>query len=1116
MTKKLLYFFLVLISCQFINGQQETAIWYFGEYAGLDFRGGDPVELTDSAMRTIEGTSVIATATGDLRFYTNGVNIWNRNHQIMPNGSGLKGDSNSTQSSLVVQRPGSTQEYFLFTVEEYAGADGFSYSVVDMALDGGLGAVTSQKNIQLATPVMEKLTAVKHRNGRDVWVIVHGWPNTDFQAYLVTDAGVNTTPIISNVGADISTQFNFTGEYTLGYLKASPDGRKLAIAHFNTTVELLDFNNETGIVSNPIRLDNPTDRFYGVIGGFEQRNFYGLEFSASGDRLYVAVQQTINSPRVESALLQYDLTAADIPASEIVIDRPLFLIGAIQLAPNGKMYVANQSQNSLGVINNPEALGTGCNYQKEGFALSTRSFAGLPQFNQSLFVAGISAENLCLASITEFKLNANQIPDAVVWNFDDPASGANNTSTLENPTHTFSALGTYMVTAQATIGGIVSDFSKEITINSVPSITNIEDFEICDNDADGFAEFDLSNLEQQLINGQTNVNVRYFNEDDDVISSPISDSYVNTIANQQQITARVENVNDAGCYSETSFKLIVHPKVVANPVANIAVCDDNNDGFFAFNTATIESTILDGQTGLVVTYENENGDLLPSPLPNPFTNTIANRETIKVRVTNPVTMCDDETSFALIVNPSAKAFAITDLHSCDENNDGFADFNTSTIEQEVLGTQTGVKVRYFDENGTELPSPLPNPFTNTIANLQTIRVRVENELLPTCFEETSFKLIVDPTPTAHPLNDILVCDDDNDGFADFDLTVIQNEVLNGQTGLEITVFDQNGTALPNLLPSMYTNKTAVEEALRVKVTNPITECYDETTVSLKAIPKPVVQIIDDLESCDDDNDGFTVFDTSAITSTILDGQPDVHVFFYDGNNTFIGEELPDELINTVAWEETITARLEHTILSTCMNEIQFKLIVKQTGIAYPVQNIEECDADNDGFIDFFDTSAIESTVLNGQTDVLVSYFDGDGNELPSPLPNPYTNNKASEETITIRVTNPETSCFNETSFKFIARSCSDDIIFDFPKYFTPNGDGYHDIWQVNVRYEDAISRLSTISIYDRYGKLIKQISPQSSGWDGTFSGSAVPASDYWYTATIDNQKVISGHFALKR
>ncbi|MGB2685631.1 MAG: T9SS type B sorting domain-containing protein, partial [Olleya sp.] len=87
---------------------------------------------------------------------------------------------------------------------------------------------------------------------------------------------------------------------------------------------------------------------------------------------------------------------------------------------------------------------------------------------------------------------------------------------------------------------------------------------------------------------------------------------------------------------------------------------------------------------------------------------------------------------------------------------------------------------------------------------------------------------------------------------------------------------------------------------------------------------------------------------------------------------------------------------------------------------------------------------------------------------------------------------------------------------DFPSFFTPNGDGINDYWQYVPPIENFESVIDVIHIYNQFGSLIKQINPNSMGWDGTFNTKEMPQTDYWYKATFINQQPIMGHFSLIR
>ncbi|MEP2937678.1 MAG: T9SS type B sorting domain-containing protein, partial [Gilvibacter sp.] len=89
-------------------------------------------------------------------------------------------------------------------------------------------------------------------------------------------------------------------------------------------------------------------------------------------------------------------------------------------------------------------------------------------------------------------------------------------------------------------------------------------------------------------------------------------------------------------------------------------------------------------------------------------------------------------------------------------------------------------------------------------------------------------------------------------------------------------------------------------------------------------------------------------------------------------------------------------------------------------------------------------------------------------------------------------------------------------VIDYPLFFTPNQDGYHDTWNI---IGIAANPTAKIYIFDRFGKLLKQLSPTGPGWDGTYNGNPLPSSDYWFQVIYDEEeteKEFRGHFTLKR
>nr|MBC8146359.1 T9SS type A sorting domain-containing protein [Bacteroidota bacterium] len=367
---KRLLLLILIISPFIIFSQKEANIWYFGEYTGLDFTSGSPVALTNSAMNKDEGCASISDSAGNLLFYTSGISVWNKNHMLMSNGIGLAGHNSSTQSALIVPKPGSSNIYYIFTTDAFFYANGLKYSVVDLSLNSGLGAVT-QKNIGIITPATEKLTAVKHSNGIDYWMIAH-YNNNSFAAYPITSSGIGTpvvTPIgVQHLGGGATGTLN-----AIGYMKTSPSGAKIACTIMNLGIlEVFDFNTTTGVVSNPITFNNPT--YY---------NAYGVEFSPNEEVLYFTA---------DTALYQVNLNAGSTSAIINSVQQEgastllMSYLGALQLGPDNRIYCVDYFHDYVSVINQPNALGTECMWVHDGVSLNNKHcYAGLPNFVTSIF-----------------------------------------------------------------------------------------------------------------------------------------------------------------------------------------------------------------------------------------------------------------------------------------------------------------------------------------------------------------------------------------------------------------------------------------------------------------------------------------------------------------------------------------------------------------------------------------------------------------------------------------------------------------------------------------------------------------------------------------------------------
>ena len=331
-----------MIPCA-LKSQNQNNFWAYGYQAGINFNTTPPSYVGGNSMNASEGAASVADpVTGNLLFYTNGVTVWDAANNPMPNGTGLLGGTaqllSSTTAAVICEKPGSPNQYYVFTIDEQASNNGVRYSVVNMALNGGMGDIVSgKKNIPLLSTNSEKMCIAPNGQGTGYWLVTHDGSNT-FYAFSVTASGVSNTAVTSAVSGSMGNG--------AGFMKISPQLDRLAVTNlFFQDVELFQFNRNTGVISQPIVLSFP---FSGAAGGP-----YGIEFSCSGQFLYVTDG---------SNLRQFDLSsgnATGILASAYSVLSNSFSCYGLQLGPDLKIYVSN---GALDVIENPELAGAACGY----------------------------------------------------------------------------------------------------------------------------------------------------------------------------------------------------------------------------------------------------------------------------------------------------------------------------------------------------------------------------------------------------------------------------------------------------------------------------------------------------------------------------------------------------------------------------------------------------------------------------------------------------------------------------------------------------------------------------------------------------------------------------------
>jgi gliding motility-associated-like protein len=1143
--KKTFLILLLLISAH-LFAQSEASFWYFGRNAGLQFNAetGTVTAITNGQVDTLEGCTSIADSDGNLLFYSDGRTVWNRNHQIMANGdyfggTGLLGDPSSTSSGLIVPKPEDPDKYYLFTVDEphhnnastypnqYTGTyegggtipsqddgynNGFNYSLIDMTLNAGLGDVDAvEKNIHLVTydasiPLevqyksSEKITAVRAEDCSSFWVITH--LGNKFYAFRIGINGVQSTPVISEVGPYIPIEGYRRN--SLGYIKSSPDGSKLVAANYGEAilagnnapgnVFLYDFNNETGTISNPLEL-------YSSLNG---NSPYGVEFSAESRKVYATMSEGASGDGT-SHILQWNLESDDIPNSlQVIHSSNDVSAGALQLGIDRRIYRANLSYNGnptiskyLGIINNPEADGSAADYNERGILLDINgsnqntSTIGLPPFIQSLFNSetdiirnGISTTELKLCTNDTYILQADDIAGAdYVWSFDGvPLAETSAQLRVDTP-------GFYEVYIEQNNGECPITGSAVVGVFEIPVAHPLSDVFVCDNnDNDGFTSFDFTtkNPEALLTQDALDYNVSYYETPEDANSgeNELTFPYTNT-ANPQTLFVRVDNASNTNCFSVNSFDIEVFNTPQIPSLNTIEFCDNLGnvmDGIATIALGDIIPTLRDAQpeTDLNITFHGsqDDADTNTSALPLNYTNTNAINDTIFVRLENTLnTDCFNTASFNVVINPIPVANDIT-IIQCDEDGipEGFTIFNLKESIGEITDNALNTSVDFYTsptDAENEENAIHADTFYNYF-NPQTVYARVTNSNSD-CANISEITLEISTTSSNDASLSLCDTDGSEDGFMTFNLTDANATILaNSPVGLDVVYYETYDDALleTNAIGTTYTNTIPYQHTIYARVEN-ASACYGISQISLTVFELPNIETEFETFYCLNFSPETILLDGGIINDSASN-------YYY---NWSTGENTSEIEINAPG---TYNVRVSNT--NGCFKDRTITVLASNIAT---ISQIEVIDASQNNSI---------SIMVNGEG---VYEYAIDAINGPYQDSNTFNNIEPGLYTVYVRDKN---NC-----------GIVEDLVsvIGFPKFFTPNNDSKNDFWQVYGITNDFQAH-STVLIFDRYGKLLKELDPLSLGWDGTFKGEKMPTSDYWFKVTLEDGRTFTNHFTLKR
>lgn len=427
--------------------RKRTNIWFFGKEAGINFNTNPPSALTNGKLNTLEGSSSVCDTAGNLLFYTDGITVWNKNHDTMDNGYGLFGHSSSTQSALVIKHPQNDSLFYIFTTPWAPNYnEGLHLSIINIFLNNGYGKVII-KNTPLYGTSTEKLTAINHQNNQDIWIIGHSFIDNYYFSFLLNKDGINNCPIIYSAGTTLAIG-SFEGNAQC-YFKVSHNSKYAAncIPYMNGKIELFNFSDLTGKL----------ELFKTLNLNF---NPYGLEFSENDSNLFITGY--INDTN-------YVCVFNVLKGTFRILNK--FKLGQIQsIQLHGQtIYLTSNDSNSLKGIDNINSYSLANFNNSKNISINPlkKCSYGLPNFNQSYFYTpsiDFAYKYDCSNNQIKFEGRDTFYSTAQNWQIGKKGKPIEGNYFSKDIKHTFSDTGIYVVQYIAINGTRSDTIKKEIKI----------------------------------------------------------------------------------------------------------------------------------------------------------------------------------------------------------------------------------------------------------------------------------------------------------------------------------------------------------------------------------------------------------------------------------------------------------------------------------------------------------------------------------------------------------------------------------------------------------------------------------------------------------------------------
>ncbi|KOS06607.1 hypothetical protein AM493_11610 [Flavobacterium akiainvivens] len=631
----------------------------------------------------------------------------------------------------------------------------------------------------------------------------------------------------------------------------------------------------------------------------------------------------------------------------------------------------------------------------------------------------------------------------------------------------------------------------------------------CDIDGNGSELVDLTLNDAFIQNGNTTAAITYYTTETNAVNevSPIT-TYLAAYT-VTTLYARLENTE--GCYGHDIIPITV--VAMPLPVFNIPAgtdltlteCDEDGvmNNSTAFDLTAHEILFAGTQTNMWFTYyttlANAQEGISPIANPHAYVNT-STPQVIYVRMENQGG-CASVTAFNIeILNPLYPGEPL-DMVLCDDNKTGFNLFNLDDNDSLIINGTPNAAVTYHLTlaDAHAAINPLPLPYQNQWAySTQIIYARLQGTTACTGYNIMAFTIRVQRLPQfINPQNtDINLTDCDDYGPDDqatlFDLTTHLPMFLGTQPDITVSYHTDdteaaNGTN-PIGLPESYLN-TSNPQTVYLRLFDPVTGCQNILPFTLEVINPLTAGTPQNLSECDFRSTGHQFFDLTVNDEAIKNGYPNTQVTYYasqqDAENAV--NAIGPTYVNLQPYAtQTIWARLENSSGCYGYDITSFTIQVLEIPEIHYSISTHDLTANN---------NSIAVNVNNNPQDFEFSLNGIDYQNSPV-----FTELPAGIYTVYIRSVNGCKTINTEVA------------LLNYPRFFTPNGDGANDYWSVDFLtfYPNA-----HVFIFDRYGKLVNSHWGKDTGWDGTNNGHNLFASDYWFLVEMDNRS-FKGHFSLVR